>query len=98
MPIMSRPSNQDEVSDVHNGADALARDKYRISSMNGVGQRDQPAYQTHIPERDRDLARGGPFGGDPLDDPPAEEQSLAQEPSRNPDAFAGAHEDVDGDE
>jgi hypothetical protein len=85
--------NQHEISDVHKCSYALAGDKNRIATVDGIGQGDQSTYQTHIPKCDRDTALSLSLGRNPLNHPPAEKQSLAKESDGNPYHLSLCHAD-----
>lgn len=83
-----RTVNEDQISDIHDRSNGLARDKHRIHSVNRVGERDQSADETHVPEGDGDAALRSPLGSDPLNHPPAEEEPLTEEADTDPDGFS----------
>src|SRR2546426_11995264 len=83
--------DEHEVAQVDEGSHPLARDEYRILAVDGIGQGDQTADQTQIPERQGDRALPLPLGAEPLDDPPGEEQPLPAEADDDPDGLGGAH-------
>ena len=87
----SGPVNQHEVSQVDKGTDALSGNEDRIPYMERVGQRDQPARETHVPEGDRHMAFRAALRGEPLHKPPHEKQTLTEEPDAQPDDLGRAH-------
>ena len=91
---LARARDQHQVANIDDRPDALSCDEDRISSIDRIGQRDEPADQTHVPERDRDLTLRLPFRGNPLDHPAAEKQPLAEKSDGELDGFCSAH---DGD-
>lgn len=93
--VCTRDENQ--VANVDHGSDALAGDENRIFPIDRISQRDESADQTHVPKGDRDLTLRLSFRSNPLDDPAAEEQPLAEESDGEPDGFGGAHGQARGE-
>src|SRR5687768_18362988 len=58
---------------------------FRSHSIDGVGERNQPSNQAHIPEGNGNAAFGAPLGGNPLNQPTAEKEPLAEEADTDPD-------------
>src|SRR5690242_8267572 len=85
-------TNQHEVSYVDDGADALAGNKHWVLSIDGIGKGNQSPDEAHIQKRHRHLALGGPFRGNPLNHPTAEEKSLPQESYGDPNGFSRRHD------
>src|SRR5262249_37253007 len=48
---------------------------------------DEPANQAHVPKRNRYLALGFLFRGNPLDHPASKKESLAEKSNAEPDRF-----------
>src|SRR5262249_11713633 len=83
--------NEHEVARVDQRTNALSRDKNRIPPIDRVGERNEPADQTHIPEHYRHPAFRPSFRCDPLDEPPAKKKPLAQEAYTQPYHLCGRH-------
>src|SRR5512141_2654095 len=71
-----RAVDQHEIAHVDDGADALPGNEDRIFPIDSIGQRDEASDETQVPEGDRHFAGRTAFRGEPLHDPPAEEQTL----------------------
>ena len=54
---LARARDQHQIANIDDSSDALSGDEDGISSIDRIGQRDEPAYQAHVPKRDRDLTR-----------------------------------------
>ena len=55
--------------------------------MDGIGQHNEAAKQAHVPKGNGHLAFGFSFGGNPLDNPAREKQTLPEKPNAKPEAF-----------
>src|SRR6476660_1609629 len=84
---LARACNQHQVANIDERPDALSCDEDRIFSIDRIGERDEPADQAHVPKRDRDLTLRLFFGGNPLDHPAAEKQTLPEKSDGKPDMF-----------
>lgn len=93
-----RAVDQHEIADVDDGADALSGNEDRIFPVDRIGQRDEASDEAQVPERDRHLAGRTAFRGEPLDNPAAEEQTLAEKSRGNPDGVGCNHNAVTCDE
>jgi hypothetical protein len=90
-----RTVNENQISDVHDRSNGLACNKHRIHSVNRVGERDQSADETHVPEGDGDAALRSSLGSDPLNHPTAEKEPLTEEADTDPDCLS-THEVLEG--
>lgn len=68
-----------EISQVDQKPPGLPQDEDRVLFEDGVNEKKASTADTEIPERDGDNASALFFGGNPLDQEPAEKQSLAEE-------------------
>src|SRR5580765_5814876 len=84
---LARAKDQHQLANIDDRSDALSCDEDRIFPIDRIGERDEPAYQAHVPKRDRDLTLRLPFRGNPLDHPSAEKHPLAEKSDAEPDGF-----------
>ena len=90
--------NEHEVAKVDDTADALSGNEDRILPVDGIREGDQAADHAHIPEGRRHAAFSMAFGGDPLDHPAHEEDSLSEESDNQPngvECHSGTEAEVD---
>src|SRR3990167_7228190 len=92
-----RAIDQHEIAHVDDGADALPGNEDGIFPIDGIGKRDEATDEAQVPEGDRHFAGGTAFRGEPLHDPAAEEQALAEKSRGNPDGVETHRERVMGD-
>ena len=93
-----RTRDENQVANVDHGSDALAGDEHRIFPIDRIGQRDESPDQAHIPKGNRDLTLRLSFRRNPLDDPAAEEQPLAEKSDGEPNSLDAHNGVVTSDE
>ena len=76
--------NHLDVADIDNRAEALAKDKHNVFLMDGIGQDNEAARQTEIPENFRHDALLGALAINPLENKAHHEKRLAEEADKNP--------------
>src|SRR5882762_5305382 len=84
---LARAKDQHQVANIDDRSDALSCDEDRVFPIDRIGECNEPAYQAHVPKRDRDLTLRLFFRGNPLDHPSSEKQPLAKKSDGEPDSL-----------
>src|SRR5262245_38081843 len=83
-PLRRLSPDEVEVPEVDDEAGSLAEAERDRADRHRVHERDRPADDAEVPERDRHDRLLAPFGGEPLDEEARREQRLAEQAHRGP--------------